>query len=460
MLLGLIGWGASLFIFTEAPKLSGVTPARAEVGATITLKGSGFASDAEGNTVRFGNRSAPAQAVAGDGLLVEVPALGAGTVPVTVETSGGRSNPVSLEVLAALELAGLDPAGALPGDEVVLRGKGFDGETVSVTVGGAEAALVAAEPGGVRFTMPALEAAPGSEHPVVVTVDGRSAPPATLVFGRLPLVTGFQPDRAVAGDRVRIQGLGFSEVRNAVTFDGAPALVLAATPREIEVVAPVPRLAQRETLAQVVVQSGGKTSTPAAFPLLRLTSGSYVLHFFAAADAATPDSAFVATEIGPVLMLTWKGSAPSVAQRAFEVAEAVNAVVNRPVRDNRPVFEAREEPAIGVGLAGTGGIVFRASPQDAAAYERPPGLPARGGPPTSLALARWWAALLNDHVLIATSPRPPSFVEALSPASGATMERLRTALPWQYRSKVANDRVAGLPPDLRRRVRDTVLQVP
>ena len=329
-----------------------------------------------------------------------------------------------------------------------------------MTVGGTEAAVVAAEPGGVRFTMPALEAAPGSEHPVVVTVDGRSAPPATLVFGRLPLVTGFQPDRAVAGDRVRIQGMGFSEARNTVTFDDAPALVLAATPREIEVVAPVPRLAQRETLAQVVIQAGGKTSTPAAFPLLRLTSGSYVLRFFAGADAAAPDSAFVSTEIGPVLMLTWKGSAPSVAQRAFEVAEAVNAAVNRPGRDSRPVFEAREEPAIGVGLAGAGGIVFRASPQDAAAYERPPGLPPRGGPPTPLALARWWAAVLNDQVVIATSPREPSHVAALSPSGGATMTRLRSALPWQYRSRVANERVAGLPADLRRDLRDSVLRVP
>ena len=462
VLLGLVGWGVSRVLIGSAPELSGVSPARAEVGATVTLTGSGFAPDAAGNTVRFGTRSAPAQAVAGGAVLVKVPALGAGVVPVTVETSGGRSKPVSLEVLVAVEAGSLDPAGALPGDEVTLRGKGLDGQSVSLTVGGAEAVVVATEPTSVRFTMPALEAAPGSEHPVVVTVDGRSPPPVNVVFGRLPLVTSFDPARAVAGDRVRIRGLGFPDdpARTVVTFDDVPALVLSASAKEIEVVAPLPPLAQRETLARVLVQAGGRTSSASAFPLLRLTSGSYVLRFFAARDRDATGPAFVDTEIGPVLMLTWKASAPSAAHRALEVAEALNAAVQRPRRDDRPVFEARDEPSIGVGLAGAAGIVVPASPQDAAAYQSPPGLPNRGGPPTPLALARWWAALLNDYVVVATSPGQPSHVGALSPSGGAAMARLRTVLPWQYRSRVANARVAGMPGDLRRRLRDAVLQVP
>jgi uncharacterized protein (TIGR03437 family) len=462
VLVGLLAWAASLFLFTSAPELSGVTPGQAEPGATITLRGSGFASSAEGNTVRFGGRSAPAQAVAGGGVLVKVPAsLKAGVVPVTIETSGGRSNPVKLEVLAAVKASGLDPAGALPGDEVLLRGSGFEGETLSLTVGGAEAAVLETVAEGVRFTMPPLEAAAGSEHPVVVTVDGRSAPPASLIFGRLPLVTSFEPARAVAGDRVRIAGLGFAEdpARNAVTFDGVPALLLSATPKQIEVVAPVPRLAQRETLAQVVVQSSGKTSSGAVFPLLRLTSGSYVLRFFAASEEGAGRAAFVSTEIGPVLMLTGKGSAPSVALRALRVAEALNQVIQRPGQD-RPVFEARDEPSIGVGLAGGPGVLMRATPQDAAAYQNPPGVAPRGGPPTPVALARWWAAVLNDYVVITTSPGQPSHVAALSPSAGATMTRARSALAWQYRSKVPNRRVAGLSANMRRQLRATALQVP
>jgi hypothetical protein len=462
VLAGLLAWAASLFLFTSAPELSGVTPGRAEPGATITLRGSGFASDAEGNTVRFGGRSAPAQAVAGGGVLVKVPtSLEAGVVPVTIETSGGRSNPVKLEVLAALKTSGLDPAGALPGDEVLLRGRGFEGQTPSVTVGGAEAAVLGTGPEGVRFTMPPLEAAAGSEHPVVVTVDGRAAPPANLIFGRLPLVTSFEPARAVAGDRVRITGLGFSEdpARNTVTFDGVPALVLSSTPTEIEVVAPVARLAQRETLARVVVEASGKPSSGAVFPLLRLTSGSYVLRFFAASEEGAARAAFVSTEIGPVLMLTGKGNAPSVAQRALRAAEALNQVIQRPGRD-RPVFEARDEPPIGVGLAGGPGVLIRATPQDAAAYQNPPGVPPRGGPPTPVALARWWAAVLNDYVVITTSPAQPSHVEALSPSVGATMKQARSALAWQYGSKVPNSRVAGLSADMRRQLRATTLRVP
>jgi hypothetical protein len=77
-----------------------------------------------------------------------------------------------------------------------------------------------------------------------------------------------------------------------------------------------------------------------------------------------------------------------------------------------------------------------------------------------LALARWWAALLNDHVVVCSSPGPPSAVAALSPAAGATMTRLRAALPWRYRARVANERVASLPADLRRQLRDAALLVP
>jgi hypothetical protein len=40
------------------------------------------------------------------------------------------------------------------------------------------------------------------------------------------------------------------------------------------------------------------------------------------------------------------------------------------------------------------------------------------------------------------------------------MKSLRAALPWQYRTRVGNDRVANMSPDLRRRLKATVLQVP
>lgn len=462
MVVGLVAWGASVFFFSPAPKLSSVTPSRAEVGATVTLAGAGFASAAADNIVWFGDRSVEAQSAAGGTVRVAVPPLRPGLAPVSLETSGGRSGSVSFEVLAALKAAALDPGGAQPGDEVVVRGQGFEGQSVGVTVGGIEAVVAATEVGAVRFVVPPLDAAPGSEHPVVVTVDGRSAPPLNLVFGRLPLVASFDPPRAVAGERVRVRGLGFSEspAANVVTFDDVPVLVLSSSRGEVEVVAPAPLVAQRETLTQVVVQAGGKTSTGTGFPLLRLTSGSYVLHFFAGSGGEAAGRAFVETEIGPLMMLAWKGVAPSVGHRAINMAEAVNAVVKRPRRDGRPVFEAREEPSIGVGLAGAPGIVLQASPQDAAAYDTPPGLPSRGGPPTPLALARWWAALLNDYVVICSSPGKPSYVAALSPSAGAAMSRLRAALPWQYRARVANGRVAGLPADLRKALRDAALQVP
>jgi hypothetical protein len=457
-------WLTKRLLFT-APQIDSVTPAAAEPGHTVTLAGKRFDSDAADNVVWFGDRSVPAASASGGTLQAKVPPLyRGGTIPLVVETGAGRSRSVSFAVLLPLRAASLDPAGALPGDEVTLAGAGL-AEGVAVTVGGAAARVVSAEAGAVRFEMPKVEGAPGSRLDVVASVGERRTAPLPLYLGRVPLVVSFEPARGVAGDVVRIRGAGFAAAAegNVVTFDGVPALVVAANPTEMAVVLPPSGRPQPETLAPVVVHAGGRTSSNgASFALQRLVEGTWVPRFFAGAvaEGGAKGQATVGTEIAPVLLLSWKDQARSVGERALRVAATLNATVDRVRVGQAAAFEAREQPAPGVAVVGAPDLLVRVTPQDAAAYETPPGIPARGAPPTPIALARHWAALLNDTMVIGTSGGKPAASAGITPAAGAAFAQLRAALPWQYGSGVASARVVALPGELRRRLREAALRVP
>jgi hypothetical protein len=458
------GWITKRVFFT-APQVDSIQPARGEPGQTVTLTGKRFDRDAADNVVFFGDRSANASSVSEGRLQVNVPpGTQPGTVPVKVETSAGRSGPVSFVALVPLRAVSLDPAGARPGDEVVVTGSGF-AEGAAVTVGGVAAKVVSAESASLRFAMPEVQGAPGSLHEVVVSVGERRAKPLALYHGRVPLVASFEPARGVAGDLVRVRGAGFAAAAdgNEVTFDGVPALVVAASPVELAVVVPPGRQPQPETLAPVVVRAGGKASSEgAAFPLQRLVEGTWVPRFFAGAvgEGGVKGQATVGTEIAPVLLLSWKDESRSVGERALRVAAALDAAVDRARVGQPATFEAREQPAIGVALAGAPDLLVRVTPQDAAAYETPPGLPVRGAPPTPIALARHWAALLNDTLVVGTSGGRPAATAAVAPAAGAAFAQLRAALPWQYGSGLSSARVVALSGDLKRRLRDAAFRVP
>ena len=458
---GLLAWR---FLFA-APQIVSIEPPQAESGQTVALRGKRFSATAGDNVVWFGELSVTALSVSGDTLQVRVPHLPhPGPVRVAVETRTGRSRPVSFVAFTPLVATSLDPSGALGGDEVVLGGSGFaDGATV--TVGGAPARVISAEAGQVRFEMPAVPGAPGSRHVVIVSVGSRHTAPLPIYLGRLPLVLSLDPARGVAGDLVRVRGIGFapSPDGDVVTFDGVPALVLAASREEIAVVVPPLGRPQPETLARVVVQAGGKTSSEgSSFQVQRLMEGAWALRFLAGVvgEGGGKGQAVVETELAPVLLLAGKDDARSVGERAWRVAAALNTVVDRARVGQAAAFEAREQPAAGVAVVGAPDLLVRVTAEDAAAYETAPGVPARAAPPPPIDLARYWAALLGDMVVVGTSGGRPTALAAASPAAGATLAQLRAALPWQYGSGIANARVASVPPDLRRRLREAAFRLP
>jgi len=231
-----------------------------------------------------------------------------------------------------------------------------------------------------------------------------------------------------------------------VELDGQPALVVAGDSAELVAVVPPSTRPQPEALVPVVVHADGRTSSQApGFTVQRLVEGSWVPRFVAGAvgEGGRPGQATVGTELAPVLLLSAKDESRSTAERALSVAKTLNAAVDRARVGQPVVFEAREDPEIAVGLVGAPDLVVRVLPEDAAAYETPPGLPGRGGPPTAIALARHWAALLTDTAAIGTSGSKPKATADLGPPWSTAFVQLRAALPWQYGSGVASARVAA-----------------
>jgi hypothetical protein len=459
------GWLVKRLFFT-APTVDKVEPARAEMGQDITITGSRFDTDAADNKIWFGTLPVVASGATANSLHVRVPELTAsGELALSVETSSGRSRAVSITVLAPLRATALEPPGALPGDEVVLSGSGF-AEGLRVTVGGQTAKVLKVEPQAVRFEMPQVAGTPGSVHPVLVaSAGGRGAPPVQIYLGRLPLVSAIEPARGVAGDLVRVRGAGFTAETTVVSFDGKPALVAAGTSSELLVVVPPPQRAQAETLVPVVIQAGGRTSAQApGFTLMRLVEGTWIPRFVAGAvgEGGTAGQATVGTELAPVLLLSSKDESRSTGERALSVAKALDAAVDQARVGQTVAFEAREEPEICVALVGAPDRLLKVLPQDTAAYELPPGhgSPGRGAPPTPLALARHWAALLTDTVAIGTSGAKPLATAGLGPPWSLAFSQLRAALPWQYGSGVASTRVVAVPEALRLKLREAAFRVP
>ena len=441
----------------SAPVVTAIQPAQSQAGVVVTITGKRFHPDATQNHVHFGDQSVTAIASTGATLTVSVPEAPAtgGQVSLVVETPRGRSRPIPFVIDTPLRVTGFEPEAVMPGQEVTAKGAGFAEGAASVTVAGKAAEVVEARRDGLRFKVPALQAAEGSVVPVLIRVGNEAAKPVDLVLGRLPIVLAVSPARGGPGDKVVLQGRGFaSDVPgNEVTFAGVPALVLSASARELSVLAPNPGLERVENQAEVVVRAGGQASTNhAVFTVVRPAGSTFVLRFYPAAVAAgNATQAYVATDMGPLLLLASPAGAPSLIERAVRSAAALNAAFDRALTGQAVVFEARAQPAAGIGIVGAADLVVAAAPEDVAAYGS-----AGNASLAPAALAEHWAALANDYLAVFVKGEKPYRVLALSPL-GRSLADLRAALAPRPGAPISTERVAGLSPDLLSRLRMTAL---
>jgi hypothetical protein len=452
-----------------APVVTAVTPARVRSGQTLFVDGSGFDAVGENNTVRLGERAVPVLSAREDRLEVEVPrdlpfALPA-AVTVTVEVAGQRSPPGRLDVVAGPVVSRLEPPVAQRGDVVAALGEQLASEPVTVLVAGLAAEVVRTEPHSLEFRVPAAGTLQeGTRLPVDVWVGGEQAARVFLVVGRLPLVTEVVPQRSSAGERVTLRGFGFDPEPggNRVLFGDKEALVLSSSPTELAVSAPAsgPLLARQSDLA-VTVEALGATSARASFTLLGPPSGMFVPHFYAAPVPELPagNHAFVATELGPVMLLTGPAGTSSPAERAAAIARVLNDLVEEAAKPLALTFEVEPNPS--VALAGGHHVVATATTRDALGYE---GLWARLGKPgqaTPHSVATHWTALLRDYLALFVQRQRPTHVLALSPRGQVLIDIYAVARKTTGGATGVPLQVfARLWPGLAGRMRDMALLVP
>jgi hypothetical protein len=454
---------AQKFLFSK-PVLEAVQPERAETGRTVTLSGKRFAAEPARNTVWFGEKSVAASASTGTTLAVAVPEApeSGNEVEVSVETPGGRSSALKFYIQTPLKVTGFSPEAAMPGDEVTAKGQGFAEGEATVTVAGKAAKVIEARRDRLRFRLPDVAGEPGTLVPVMVRVGNDTAKPVDLIVGRLPVVLEVSPPRVAPGERATIRGRGFAAdaAGTSVTVGGVPALVLSGSPTEVRFLVPAAGGDRVQNETPVTVRVGEKTSTNrAVLNLVRQASGTFILRFFpAAVTEGVIAQAFVASEVGPVLLLSSPAGAPSVAERAVKVSAALNAALDRARSGQAVLFEGRQQPSPGVGVRQSPDLVVEATREDAVGYAAPPqGVAARGGAPSPGQLVEFWAALLNDYVSVFVANEKPVRVLSLSPRGRAFVD-LRSHLG--ARGAIPGERVAVLGPDLLNRLRDAALIVP
>ncbi|MFN8094782.1 MAG: IPT/TIG domain-containing protein [Vicinamibacteria bacterium] len=387
--------GAGTFLVSawmaSGPAVVVVTPPRLNRASRCRSPAGGFADVAASNVVWFGGIAESPSSSTGD-----TPTRGSPPRPCPATW---RSSSRRREAFAARRLPrcrswraeSLEPEGGLPGEEVVLRGQGF-GPGAVVSVGRAAAEIVSVEPHAIRFRVPAVSAPDGARVPLVATVAGRSAPPVPIVLGRLPRVESVEPPQAAAGEIVRLRGVAFAADpdANAVTFDGVGAVVVAASRKELAVVVPVVTRPQAEVPASLVVQARGRSSEARPYPILRLVDGAFVprciLHV--AVDGAGGGPLLVGSQLGPLMLLASRDEAESP-RRALGTCARLTAALDRACSpaSRCPSRRERTTGGVGVGLPGRPEMIERVTAEDAAAYQRPPGLPPRREAPEPEAVA-------------------------------------------------------------------------
>jgi RHS repeat-associated protein len=163
------------------PVINNLTPPGAQVGAAITLNGSGFGGSQGSNQVKFNGVVAGVNSWSDTAIAVVVP-TNATSGPVTVVESGVVSNGVQFTVLSPVSVTSISPNAGPIGTTVTFNGQGF-GNTQSNSVAafyGATATITSWSDAQIVAVVP-QGAATG---PVTVTVGGMTAqgPSFTLLI--------------------------------------------------------------------------------------------------------------------------------------------------------------------------------------------------------------------------------------------------------------------------------------
>ncbi|MDP3279290.1 MAG: IPT/TIG domain-containing protein [Deltaproteobacteria bacterium] len=223
--------------------VSEFAPTAAAPGQRITIRGSGLTPTA-GQTIQvlLGTRAVRVLDSNATEIQVEVPrnATEGGRFTVVVPGAGRFETGASLRVAPAPVISAIAPLQGSPGARITLTGERFgsDPTALRVTLGESVARVLAVTPTSAEIEVPRgagsgrFQLTIGGIGPVESPADFRVLEPLT--------VAGFTPTAGDVGDRVSLQGTGFSPNPAEITvrLGTAQARVVSVAGREIVVEVP------------------------------------------------------------------------------------------------------------------------------------------------------------------------------------------------------------------------------
>lgn len=219
--------GADQFTFSSAPIVTSVIPSAGPLagGTTVTIQGENFSG---ATAVDFNGNPATNVSASADGSTISAtsPAGSAGTVDITVATSGGTSTTSSADHFTyapAPTVSGVSPAtgSTLGGTAVTITGTNFSGTGYTVTAvnfNGVAATGVSVSADGSTISATTPPGSTGAVNVTVVTPGGSATSATQFTYAPPPEVQSIAPSYGpvTGGTSVTITGTGFS---NATEVD-------------------------------------------------------------------------------------------------------------------------------------------------------------------------------------------------------------------------------------------------
>jgi hypothetical protein len=254
--------GGSALAQTPRPVIERIDPTSGPPGTVVTVVGRALA----GGRVLLGTAPIEVVSTTPNRLQVRIPAAGAASANIVVETSAGSFRGPYFRIVEARSapvITELAPASGPPGSEVSIVGDNFSSRAVDNVVTMAGAPLVVRR--ATTTTLVVVVPNNATTNPFTVQVAGGASvtsPPFTVETATA--ITSLVPPRGAPGDELRIVGTGFSDDRRRVRvfLETRPLTVTAATTTEIRVTIP-----NGPATGRIVVETPGRgrVSSPAPF---------------------------------------------------------------------------------------------------------------------------------------------------------------------------------------------------
>jgi hypothetical protein len=248
--------GITFTVTPPSPNIASLTPSLAQIGASVTIAGTGFSSIQGGSSVTFNGIGTIPTSWSNSSIVVPVPP-GATSGNVVVTVGSVASNGVSFSVIP--NIVSISPISGAVGTPVTIIGTGFGAAqgTSTVSFNGTLATPTSWSTTSIVAPVPA-----GTVSGNVVVTVGGVASNNFVPFTVFPVITSLTPSSAPVGTSFTINGSNFGATKgfSSITFNGIP--VVGTSWSDTSIVTSVPTGA---STGNVVVTVGNVASNGVSF---------------------------------------------------------------------------------------------------------------------------------------------------------------------------------------------------